>query len=84
MKHDQDDDNFRSGAKQTRLKCLHPTPSAEDFDVSRAEAEALQPTGKSPGPEMLSNQQRLELSQASEQNKHFVNPIQSFWPTRSS
>ena len=81
MKHNHHDDNFRNAVKQPRLKSPHPAASAEDFDDSGLETETLQPTENSPGPEMLSNQQRLELSQASEQNKHCLNRIQSVWPT---
>ena len=80
MKHNHHDDNLRSAVKQARLKSPHPTASAEDFDGSRPEAETLQPTGNSRGAGMLSNQQRLELNQASERNKRLLNPIQSVWP----
>ena len=84
MKHNHHDDKCRSAMKQPRLKSPHPAASAEDFDDSGPETEALQPTESSPGSEMLSNQERLELSQASERNKHGLNPIQAFWPTPSA
>jgi hypothetical protein len=84
MKLNHHDDTFRNAVKQPRLKSPHPTGSFEDFDDSGPETETLQPTESSPGSEMLSNQQRLELSQASERTKHGLNPIQSVWPTPSA
>jgi hypothetical protein len=84
MKHNHHDDDFRGPVKQARLESHHPTASAEDFDDSRPEAETLQTTGSDGGSGMLSNQQGLELSQASKGNKHFLNTIQSVWPTPSA
>jgi hypothetical protein len=84
MKHNHHDDNFRSAVKQALLESPHPTASAEDFDDPRPEAETLQPTGNSRGAGMLSNQQRLELAKRRNETKHFLNPIQSVWPTPSA
>jgi hypothetical protein len=84
MNHNHHDDHARAPVKQARQKILHPTTRAGDFDDTRPETETRQPAGKAQASEMLSNRQRLELSQASERNKHFLNPIQNFWPTPSA
>jgi len=84
MKHNHYDDNVRSVVKQPRPKSSAPSASALDLDDSRSEAETVQPTGNSRMGGMLSHQERLELSQASERNKPFLNPIESVWPTPSA
>jgi hypothetical protein len=87
MKHNHHDDNLRSAVKRARSESSHPTAravsSAGDFDDSQPEGRTPPPAGNGQGLETLSDRQRLELQQASERNKDFLNPIQSFWPTPS-
>ena len=87
MKHNHHDDNLRSAVKRTRSETTHrparDASSAGDFDDSQLEAKTPPPAGNGQGLGTLSDRQRLELHQASERNKDFLNPIQSFWPTPS-
>ena len=84
MNHNHRDDDLRSAVKHVRLEARYRTAGASDFEGTRPEAETLQPTGSSRGSGMLSDEQRSELTQASERNKHFLNPMQSVWPTPSA
>ena len=84
MKHNHHDDNLRSAVKHVRLEARYRTARSSDFEGTRPEAETPQPTGSSRGPGMLSDEQRGELTQASERNRHFLNPMQSVWPTPSA
>lgn len=81
MKHTHHDDHSRAPMKQARKESPHRTSRADDFDDARPETDRLQPAGNGGGSGKLNTQPRLELSQASERNKRFLNPIQSFWPT---
>lgn len=92
MKHSHHHDNLRSAGpqlKRARSESSHATARAASsaagaYDDPQPEAEPLQPAGNDQGSGTLNDQQRLELNQASERNKDFLNPIQSFWPTPSA
>jgi hypothetical protein len=87
MKYNHQDDKLRSAVKRARSESAHPTAravsSAADLDDSPPEVSTPPPAENGQRRETLSDRQRLELQQASDRNKDFLNPIQSFWPTPS-
>ncbi len=90
MKHSHHHENLRSAGlqlKQKRSESTHPTtrpvPGAGTSDDSQPEVGTRQSAGDGQVSGTLSDQQR-ELRQASEGNKDFSTPIQSFWPTPSA
>ena len=90
MKHTHHHDDIRGAGHQLkRVRAESTQPNARvvfigrTFDNSQPEVKTQLPTGNGQALEMVSDQQRLELYKATEQNKTVLNPIQSSWPTPS-
>ena len=90
MKNSHHHDNFRSvGHQLKRARSESPPPTgraaliAGAFDDAQPQAKTPHLPGSGESPGLLIDLHGLELDQASERNRNFLNPIQSFWPTPS-
>lgn len=84
MKHNHHDDNFRDARKHVRPESSFssiPNKGEETFDLSRSEAATPRATRNGGESGMPGNQPSPEIRPAAERNKHFLNPIESVWPT---